>query len=150
MWGHGYASETTRALAGSAFRHDVDEIFAWSGRGTSVPQRPSAAMAWNGSGRPASISVCLCRCSGHAAPTSTPRPRRHRYRRNHHRATDPNDWPEPEAANDSIYDSSATRRGVVHNYMYSLGPAIAGGASNIQRNIIGERGLGLPRDLRAS
>ena len=26
--GHGYASETTRALAGWAFRHDVDEIFA--------------------------------------------------------------------------------------------------------------------------
>ncbi len=56
---------------------------------------------------------------------------------------------EPEAANDSIYDTSATLRGVVHNYMYSLGPAIAGGTSNIQRNIIGERGLGLPRDLRA-
>jgi alkylation response protein AidB-like acyl-CoA dehydrogenase len=55
---------------------------------------------------------------------------------------------EPSAANDSIYDTSATQRGVVHNYMYSLGPAIAGGASNIQRNIIGERGLGLPRDLR--
>ena len=55
---------------------------------------------------------------------------------------------EPWAANDSIYDVSATLRGVVHNYMYSLGPAIAGGTSNIQRNIIGERGLGLPRDLR--
>ena len=55
---------------------------------------------------------------------------------------------EPEAENDSIYDTSASLRGVVHNYMYSLGPAIAGGTSNIQRNIIGERGLGLPRDLR--
>jgi alkylation response protein AidB-like acyl-CoA dehydrogenase len=56
---------------------------------------------------------------------------------------------EPEAENDSIYDTSASLRGVVHNYMYSLGPAIAGGTSNIQRNIIGERGLGLPRDLRS-
>jgi alkylation response protein AidB-like acyl-CoA dehydrogenase len=55
---------------------------------------------------------------------------------------------EPRAENDSIYDTSATIRGSVHNYLFSLGPAIAGGASNIQRNIIGERGLGLPRDLR--
>jgi alkylation response protein AidB-like acyl-CoA dehydrogenase len=55
---------------------------------------------------------------------------------------------EPDAEHASVYDTSGTIRGAVYNYMYSLGPAIAGGASNIQRNIIGERGLGLPRDLR--
>jgi alkylation response protein AidB-like acyl-CoA dehydrogenase len=34
-------------------------------------------------------------------------------------------------------------------YMYSLGIAIAGGTANIQRNVIGERALGLPRDYYA-
>jgi alkylation response protein AidB-like acyl-CoA dehydrogenase len=47
-----------------------------------------------------------------------------------------------------VYSRTPKRTGFVHNYLFSLGPAIAGGASNIQRNIIGERGLGLPRDIR--
>ena len=44
------------------------------------------------------------------------------------------------------YDTRDGGRAWVQNYLFSLGPAIAGGASNIQRNIIGERLLGLPRD----
>jgi alkylation response protein AidB-like acyl-CoA dehydrogenase len=35
------------------------------------------------------------------------------------------------------------------HYMSSLGVAIAGGTANIQRNVIAERGLGLPRDAFA-
>ena len=38
--------------------------------------------------------------------------------------------------------------GWVEKWVFSLGPAIAGGATNIQLNIIAERGYGLPRDLR--
>ena len=40
-------------------------------------------------------------------------------------------------------------RNWITQYMYSLGVAVAGGTANIQRNVIGERGLGLPRDFYA-
>jgi alkylation response protein AidB-like acyl-CoA dehydrogenase len=40
-------------------------------------------------------------------------------------------------------------RNWITQYMYSLGIAVAGGTANIQRNVIGERGLGLPRDFYA-
>jgi alkylation response protein AidB-like acyl-CoA dehydrogenase len=34
-------------------------------------------------------------------------------------------------------------------YMATVGIAIAGGTANVQRNVIAERGLGLPRDTAA-
>jgi alkylation response protein AidB-like acyl-CoA dehydrogenase len=54
----------------------------------------------------------------------------------------------PAEADVQEYGNTGTDTGFVEQYLFSLGPAIAGGASNIQRNLIGERGLGLPRDLR--
>jgi alkylation response protein AidB-like acyl-CoA dehydrogenase len=39
--------------------------------------------------------------------------------------------------------------GWITQNMWSLGVAIAGGSANIQRNVIAERGLGLPRDFAA-
>jgi len=41
-----------------------------------------------------------------------------------------------------------TRARWISHYMFSLAATIAGGTSNVQRNIIGERVLGLPRDPR--
>ena len=54
---------------------------------------------------------------------------------------------EPREADVAGWARQTTRSGWVEAYLFSLGPAIAGGASNIQLNIIGERGYGLPRDL---
>jgi len=54
----------------------------------------------------------------------------------------------PGEADVADYGNTGTATGWVEQYLFSLGPPIAGGASNIQRNLIGERGLGLPRDLR--
>ena len=54
----------------------------------------------------------------------------------------------PTEADIADWMRNTTSSGWVEAYLFSLGPAIAGGASNIQLNIIGERGYGLPRDLR--
>jgi alkylation response protein AidB-like acyl-CoA dehydrogenase len=55
---------------------------------------------------------------------------------------------DPIATPRAGYRPSANRSWITQ-YMYSLGIAVAGGTANIQRNVIGERGLGLPRDVYA-
>jgi alkylation response protein AidB-like acyl-CoA dehydrogenase len=55
---------------------------------------------------------------------------------------------DPTAQDDVVHLPNANRSWVAQ-YMYSLGIAVAGGTANIQRNVIGERGLGLPRDYYA-
>jgi alkylation response protein AidB-like acyl-CoA dehydrogenase len=56
---------------------------------------------------------------------------------------------DPMAQQDSVGGTFGPARSWLSQYMYSLGVAIAGGTANIQRNVIGERGLGLPRDIYA-
>ena len=55
---------------------------------------------------------------------------------------------DPIAGEELVYRPSGNRSWL-NQYMYSLGIAVAGGTANIQRNVIGERGLGLPRDFYA-
>jgi alkylation response protein AidB-like acyl-CoA dehydrogenase len=54
-----------------------------------------------------------------------------------------------QSGEEMILLPSGGNRSWVAQYMYSLGIAVAGGTANIQRNVIGERGLGLPRDVFA-
>ena len=49
-----------------------------------------------------------------------------------------------EPHDDVAEDDEAT--GWYADYMYDLGLIIGGGSSNIQKNIIAERGLGMPRE----
>ena len=53
------------------------------------------------------------------------------------------------AGNAQLGIQAKDSQGWIGRYMYSLGIAVAGGTANIQRNVIAERGLGLPRDAAA-
>ena len=55
----------------------------------------------------------------------------------------------PEISSWAAGPSSGPETDWVDAYLFELAAGIAAGSSNIQRNVIGERGLGLPRDLRA-
>jgi alkylation response protein AidB-like acyl-CoA dehydrogenase len=55
---------------------------------------------------------------------------------------------EPEPSEVGFGMRPFTRGRWVSQYMFSLAITLAGGTSNVQRNIIGERLLGLPRDRR--
>ena len=52
-------------------------------------------------------------------------------------------------ASDPLPGRAVLAKGWAVYFMWSLGIAIAGGTANIQRNVIAERGLGLPRDRAA-
>ena len=56
---------------------------------------------------------------------------------------------DPETQARGMAATFGSARSWMSQYMYSLGIAIAGGTANIQRNVIGERALGLPRDYYA-
>lgn len=49
----------------------------------------------------------------------------------------------------SLLGTASGTRGWVAQFMWSLALSIGGGTANIQRNVIAERGLGLPRDRAA-
>jgi alkylation response protein AidB-like acyl-CoA dehydrogenase len=54
----------------------------------------------------------------------------------------------PSAEDIKVLAGTDTNTGWVDQYLFALAGAIAAGSSNIQRNIIAERGLGMPRDPR--
>ena len=56
---------------------------------------------------------------------------------------------DPASASRLMGVAPKSSAGWVGQFMASLGVAIAGGTANVQRNVIAERGLGLPRDWAA-